>query len=120
MGSSNSKEYAARLELYDELVASNPRVKRQGASVPHTSLNGHMFSYLGKSGELALRLPDGAREAFLAKYKATLCRQYGIVQKEYVAVPQALLMRTEELKGFFDLSYRYVGSLRPKPARRGG
>lgn len=120
MPDSNSKEYAARLELYDKLVASNPKVKRQGAAVPYTSLNGHMFSYLGKTGELALRLPDGEREASLEKYKAALCKQYGIVQREYVAVPQSLLMRTGELKRFFDLSYSYVSSLKPRAAKKSG
>jgi hypothetical protein len=120
MGNSNSKEYAARLEFYDKLVASNSKVKRQGATVPYTSLNGHMFSYLGKTGELALRLPEGEREAFLKKYKTTLCKQYGIVQKEYVAVPPSLLTRTEELKQFFDLSYSYVNFLRAKSAKKNG
>ena len=113
-----AKEYAARLEFYEKLVATNPKVKRQGATVPFTSLNGHMFSYLGKTGELALRLPTGEREAFLKKYKTTLCALYGIVQKEYVMVPETLLRRTEELKKFFDLSFAYVSSLKPKPAKK--
>ena len=48
-----------RLELYEKLIATNPSVKRKGATVPYTSLNGHMFSYLSKEGKLALRLPSG-------------------------------------------------------------
>jgi hypothetical protein len=35
-----------KLELYEKLVATNPSVKRKGVTVPYTSLNGHMFSYL--------------------------------------------------------------------------
>ena len=62
-----------------------------------------------------MRLPTGEREAFLRKYQATLCTQYGIVQKEYVMVPDAVLKKTTELKRFFDLSYAYVSSLKPKP-----
>jgi hypothetical protein len=77
-----------------------------------------MFSYLGKTGALALRLPAVVREAFLTKYKTTLCEQYGIVQKEYVIVPEALLGKTQELKEFFDLSYAYVSSLKPKPTKK--
>jgi hypothetical protein len=38
-----------KLELYEKLVATNPSVKRKGATVPYTSLNGHMFSYLSKA-----------------------------------------------------------------------
>jgi hypothetical protein len=102
------------LALYDKLVATIPSLKRKGASVPYTSHNGHMFSYLSKSGTLALRLPADAREKFLKKYKATLCRQYGVVQKEYVEVPGRLLRKVAELEQYFALSFEYVRSLRPK------
>jgi hypothetical protein len=105
---------SSKLELYEKLVATNPKVKRQGATVPYTSLNGHMFSYLSKEGKLELRLPDGEREAFLKKYKAKLCEAYGKVQPEYVEVPDSLLSSTQELKKYFDISYAYVGSLKPK------
>ena len=46
-----------KLELYKKLVATNPKVEQKGATVPYTSVNGHMFSYLSKEGRLALRLP---------------------------------------------------------------
>jgi hypothetical protein len=103
-----------KLELYEKLVATNPNVERKGATVPYTSLNGHMFSYLSKNGKLALRLPDADREAFLKKYKAKLCEAYGKVQPEYVEVPDSLLSSTRELKKYFDSSYNYVSSLKPK------
>ena len=107
-----------KLELYEKLVATNPNIERKGATVPYTSLNGYMFSYLSKDGKLALRLPAAEREAFLKKYKAKLCEAYGRVQKEYVEVPDSLLSSTRELKRFFDCSYEYVGSLKPKPTTR--
>src|SRR5258706_10644793 len=109
---------ADKLELYEKLVATNPSVTRKGATVPYTSLNGHMFSYLSKHGKLALRLPAAEREAFLKKYKTKLCDAYGRVQKEYVEVPDSLLASTRELKKFFDCSYAYVGSLKPKPTTK--
>jgi hypothetical protein len=107
-----------KLELYEKLVATNPTVKRKGATVPYTSLNGHMFSYLSKEGKLALRLPAGKREVFLKKYNARLCEAYGTVQPEYVEVPGSLLSSTRELKEFFDCSYEYAGSLKPKPGAK--
>jgi hypothetical protein len=107
-----------KLALYEKLVATNPKVERQGATVPYTSLNGHMFSYLSKEGKLQLRLPDGEREAFLKRYKAKLCEAYGKIQPEYVEVPDALLASTQELKRFFDSSYHYVSSLKPKPTAK--
>ena len=113
----STTNYNNQLSLYEQLVATNPRIERKGATVPFTSLNGHMFSYLGKTGEMALRLPSPEREAFLNKYKTKLCQQYGIVQKEYVAVPDALLKRTKELKKYFDISYAYVAGMKPKPSK---
>ena len=76
-----------KLELYEKLVATNPNVERKGASVPYTSRNGHMFSYLNVSGIMALKLPKDARDKFLKNYKTKLFEAYGAVQKEFVTVP---------------------------------
>ena len=107
-----------KLALYEKLVATVPGAQRKGATVPYTSLNGHMFSYRSKAGTVALRLPERACETFLKKYKATLCKQYGVVQKEYVEVPDALLKKTAELKAYFALSFAYVGAMKPKPTTK--
>jgi TfoX/Sxy family transcriptional regulator of competence genes len=111
-------EYAESLELFERLVATNPAVERKGATMPYTSVNGHMFALLTKAGTLALRLPPDGRAAFVAKYKTEPCVQYGAVMKEYVEVPRDLLRETRELKKYFDTSYAYVAALKPKPAKR--
>jgi hypothetical protein len=105
---------ADKLALYEKLVATNPQVERKGATVPYTSVNGNMFSYLTKEGKLELRLPAEERELFLKKYKAKLCEAYGKVQPEYVEVPDRLLASTGEMARFFQRSYEYVASLKPK------
>jgi hypothetical protein len=102
------------IELYEKLVATLPNVERKGATVPYTSHNGHMFSYLSKEGKLELRLGPQDLEAFLKKYKAKLCEAYGVVQKEYVEVPDALFASTKELSKHFERSLVYVSSLKPK------
>jgi hypothetical protein len=106
------------LALYDKLVATNPAVERKGAAMPYTSVNGHMFSFLTPAGTLALRLPDDARDEFLKKYKTKLCEQHGKVLAEYVEVPDALLRKTMTLKRYFDMSFAYVSSLKPKPTKK--
>ena len=58
------------------------------------------------------------RETFLKKYRTKLCVQYGTVMKEYVQVPDALLKKTKELQKYFDQSYAYIGSLKPKPTTK--
>ena len=106
------------LALYERLVATNPDVQRKGATMPYTSVNGHMFSLLTKEGSVALRLPDAEREKFLKKYKTVLCEQNGTVMKEYAVVPDGLLRRTRELKRYFGISFAYTSALKPKPTKR--
>jgi len=110
-----------KLALYEKLIATHPKIERKGANNPYTSLNGHMFTYLDPtSARLAIRLPPGAREDFLKKYKTTLFQAYGAVMKEYVTVPDALLPKTKELQKYLALSYEYVETLKPKPSKKKG
>ena len=106
------------MELYEKLVRTNPKIERKGAANPYTSLNGHMFSYLNQFGLLALRLPKEERQKFLKKYKTTLFEAYGAVMKEYVTVPDSLLRNTKMLEPYFQMSYEYVQTLKPKPTKK--
>jgi hypothetical protein len=106
------------LDLYDKLIATNPTVERKGATMPYTSLNGHMFSFIAKDGTFVLRLPGEARENFLKKYKTKLCEAYGVVLKEYVLVPHKLFKNTIELKPYFDTSFDYIKSLKSRPGTK--
>jgi hypothetical protein len=109
---------SAAIALYEAVVATNPKVTRKGATIPYTSVNGHMLSMLTKDGKVALKLPPDERAAFLSRYKTTLCEQYGIVQREFVIVPDSLLAKTQELKRHFDVGYAWVATLKPKPTTR--
>ena len=118
MGKADYQGPIDKLALYEKLVATNPDVERKGAANPYTSLNGHMFSMLDKTGMLILRLPEAEREAFIKKYKSKNPVQYGAVMREYVEVPDALLKKTSELKKYFEVSYKYICSLKPKPTTK--
>ena len=106
------------LASYEALVATRSGMERRGKTMPYTSINGHMFSFLTPDGLLALRLPAEEREAFLDRYGTRLVEQHGALLKEYVAVPPDLLDRLEELKPWFDRSFEYVSSLKPKKTTR--
>jgi TfoX N-terminal domain len=109
---------ADRLSAYDRLVATVPGIQRKGASIPYTSINGNMFSYLADGGTLVLRLPADHREAFLRRHATTLHTAYGIVQKEYVDVPDDLWADIDQLAADFAVSYAYAAGLRPKKTTR--
>jgi TfoX/Sxy family transcriptional regulator of competence genes len=107
-----------KIELYEKLIATLPDVERRGAANPYTSLNGNMFTLLHDSDRLAIRLPENKRTEFLKKHKTTLFEAYGAVMKEYVAVPDALLANTEELRKYLEASYEYAKTLKPKPTKK--
>lgn len=106
------------LKAYDAVIATVPSVERKGDTVPYTSLNGHMFSYISKEGVLALRIPKDILEGFLKKYKTQNSSSYGIVQKEYADVPPNLLKKTADLAPYFQASYGYVRALKPKASAK--
>ena len=107
-----------RVEAYDRVVAGVPDVERKGATMPYTSVNGNMFSYLDASGSMALRLSGADRAAFIEQFAASLHEAYGIVQKEYVTVPGDLLDDTEGLLPWFRASHAYALTLKAKPTKR--
>jgi len=86
--------------------------------MPYTSMNGHMFTCLSSSGSLGIRLPKEDRENFLRKFNTTLFKSYGEVMKEYVTVPDDLLLNTEELRPYLEISFEYVKTLKPKPTKK--
>ena len=107
-----------KISLYDRLVATQTDAVRKGDTIPCTTLNGHMYSYFTKDNFLALRLPEKDRASFMDKYRTTLVQQYGVIQKEYVVVPDSFLNKTDELSGWFEISFKYVKSLKPKTSKR--
>jgi hypothetical protein len=70
------------------------------------------------TGVPAMRLPEGARDEFLKRYKTKLYEAYGAVMSEYVTIPVDLLGKTKELQKYLGLSYEYVKGLRPKPSEK--
>jgi hypothetical protein len=118
MTKEDDKNREEKLEMYDRLIATNPNIERKGATMPYTSLNGHMFTYFSKSNSLGIRLPREEREAFLEKYDTILLESYGAIMKEYVTVPEDLLANTEELRPYLDISFEYVKTLKPKPTKK--
>ena len=108
----------ARVEFYENLIATIPELERKGDVNPYTAINGNMFTLLHQSERLAIRLPEDKRQEFLKKYKTKLFEAYGAVMKEYVAVPDAMLINPKDLKKYLEFSHEYAKALKPKPSRK--
>jgi len=106
------------LESYRKIVASVDGVELKGATMPYTSVNGNMFSFLDSEGRLGLRLPEVERESFMKKHHTELCQAHGTILKEYVLVPEAVFRDARKMKTYFASSYEYARSLKEKATTR--
>jgi hypothetical protein len=109
--------HTEQLAFYDKLIESLPNMGRKGVTMPYTSVNGNMFSFLDKDGNLGLRLPEKERIDFLTEHDSVLCEAHGTVLKEYVLVPLQLLKDTEKMQAYFKTSFAYINSLKPKATK---
>lgn len=103
------------VDLYRAAIDTQPDIELKGAKkLPHTSINGYMYSSLSKDGRMGLRLPDDERHPFMAKYDTVPFKNYGANVKEHVEVPEELLHRPNELGSYLAMSRDYTLSLPPK------
>lgn len=107
-----------RLEAYDRLIAAHPEIERKGKTNPYTSINGHMFTHLDKTGTMGIRLPDEERQAFMEKYDSGPYIQYGATMQGYATVPDELLQNTDELMPYLEISLAYIKTLKPKSTKK--
>lgn len=112
---------AEKLALYQRLIRTTKGVEeKSNFGSAYTAINGNMYSMISKHGVVGIRLPDEERAAFLKRYKAMPFRGDPAwpPAKEYVAVPDKLLEDTEALRPYFELSFRYAQTLKPKPPKK--
>ena len=108
------------LEAYTSVVEiSRSGTQVKGAKNPYTSRNGHMFSFLDQDGTMAIRLSDELTDEFRSAYESGDVIQYGATMRGYSSVPAELLTNTEALAGWFDRSWNWIGSIPPKPTKKG-
>lgn len=111
-------DFETALKHYEQLIANYPKIERKGKTMLYTSVNGHMFSFIDKEGSMGLRLSTAELNSFIEKHNTKLMEQYGRTMKEYAVVPTTLVSDAKKLSKYFELSYDYVSSLKPKPTKK--
>ena len=101
-------------DRYDTAIELVDGVSRKGAANPYTSANGWMASYLGKQGEVAIRLGKDELEAFLAEHGTERPVSYGAVMKDFALVPEAVVADAERLADVIRQAHAHTDSLPPK------
>jgi len=107
-----------QLNQYDYIISLVPEMVRRGVSMPYTSMNGNMYTILRKDGALGLRLSKEQGIMFMATHDAVIFENYGAKMKEYVEVPDQVLMDTEVMVTYLSMSHAYAKTLKPKPTKR--
>lgn len=105
---------ADRLDLYEAAVARVKGLERKGATMPYTSRNGHMTSFLDKEGSVSVRLSPEDRDEFIKSYDSGVAVQHGRQMNEFVVVPDSMLEDTGGLGEWLRRSTDWVGTLKPK------
>ena len=103
---------------YEKLAAEHWGMNVKGKANPYTSLNGNMFSFLDRSGRLAVRLEADKREAHNAAYGLGPVEQYGSVMKDYVWVPEELLSDDDKTARLMADAMAFAGGLKPKATKK--
>jgi TfoX N-terminal domain len=110
-----------RLALYRRLLEAVPDVaEKSNFGAAYTAVNGNMYSIISKHGVVGLRLPEPERAAFMAQYATDHFRGDPAwpPAKEFVAVPDDLLERTDELAPYLARALAYTLTLKPKESSR--
>lgn len=104
-----------KLKAYKDVLTQLNVELKENFGFPFTSVNGNMFSFLSKENVLGIRLPKEVRDEFIKAVGSSIYqRPQGQLLKEYVVIPDDLLVREEELQEWFRKSLHYVQSLKPK------
>jgi TfoX/Sxy family transcriptional regulator of competence genes len=106
------------LQRYSELVSTLPGIEVKGATMPYTSFNGNMFSFLAPDGRLNIRLSKTGKAAFMQQHSSEETVQHGIVMKEYASVPDAVWNDDDALKRCIEESYAYALTLKAKATKK--
>ncbi len=110
--------YAEALGNYEKIIERHPSIERKGKTMPYTSINGHMSSFLSKEGKMGLRLSSKNLEDFIEQHQGKVMEQHGRIMKEYVEVPEKIIDQIEEMSQYFQKSIDYVSSLKPKTTKQ--
>ncbi len=116
-GMGTRKDYKGPLDAFDRYDAAIDRVEgvdRKGAANPYTSGNGWMATFLGKQGEVAIRLGEDELTAFLAEHGTEKPVSYGAVMKDFAIVPEALVADADALASLVRRAHEHVSGLPPK------
>lgn len=111
-------EYDQKLARYRDWVSAWPDQKVKGKANPYTSLNGNMFTFLDKTGLLAIRLSSADKTAYETQFGTGDVIQHNAVMRGYVPLIDALWSDEEARQIWWEKCWDNAQSLPPKPTKK--
>jgi len=102
------------LDIYQNAISKCPEIERKGKSVPYTSSNGHMFSFINKDGDLGIRFSKERQQEYFNKYNTSYFHSHGAKMNGYIQITNSMLEDQDLIVELLLESYNYVNSLKPK------
>jgi hypothetical protein len=109
----------ATRDEYATLTRTHWDIPIKGKANPYTSMNGNMFSFLSKEGEICLRLSKANQTAYWEGHRGEPVKQYGSVMRGYVALSQEVLNDPDLRTHWFDQCLADAEALPVKPTKKG-
>ena len=109
---------AAKLAVYQELVAGFQDLAIKGKATAYTAMNGNMFSFLSPDGVLAFRLSADDKTVFEDIFGPSEVIQYNSVMRGYVEINTDVLTNPEALYDWFNKSTSFARTLKAKPTKK--
>lgn len=106
--------FKSDLDRYDAIVKLCTGIERKGKSVPYTSANGHMFSFLNKDGELGMRFSKAVQEKYFTQFNTGPLTSHGSIMKGYILITEVMFADMDLLANLLKESHKYVMGLDPK------
>ncbi|WP_297104703.1 TfoX/Sxy family protein [uncultured Devosia sp.] len=104
--------------LYRAAVAATEGCELKGATMPYTSINGNMYSFLDKKGVVAVRLGEVERAELEQIGGEPYVHESGAAMKEYVSLPMGILSDEKRAAEWLCRSLAFAGTLKPKATAR--
>ena len=105
-------------DVYDQLINSFTEVELKGKTMHYTSMNGNMFSFVSKDGEMGFRMTEEDKSHYIINAGAREMLQHNRVMNGYIQVTETMISNPEKLNEIFVKSIAFAKTLKPKTTKK--
>lgn len=105
-------------DAYDAVINGDDRVELKGKTMHYTSMNGNMFSFVSKDGEVGFRMSKENQQWFKDNHGAGVMYQHNSVMRDYVHLTEESVFDMDVMKDALNKSVEFAETLPVKPTKK--